>query len=102
MNSDGSNEAFSNSLERRRKAAKGLEHDLLTDVPMMYGSPDNLAANGDAGIILAAIHRDELQRRNGGGMPPSYSKEKSDNALPFEHAVMAMAVLGALVLTILR
>ena len=95
-------ETFSHTLEERRKAAEGLEHDLLTDVPMLYGSPDKFAANGDAGIVLGAIHREELQRRNGGGMPYSSSRKPSDNSLPFEHAVGAIALLSVLLCIIFR
>lgn len=83
---------FAASLKRRRKAAHGLEQDLLTEAPLLYGSPENTAPYGDPGIVLAQIHRDELLRRNGGGILHK-SSSRSDVALPFEGAVTAVAIL---------
>lgn len=84
------------SLERRREAAKGLERDLLTEVPLLYGSPGNLEPNGDPGTVIARIHREELQRRNGGGAGTSQQR-RSDVELPFEGAMTALAI-GFLIL----
>ena len=84
-------EAFAESLKRRRQAAHGLEQDLLTDVPLLYGS----AGDGDPGIVLARVHREELVRRNGGGIPKP-SARRSDVVLPFERAMAALAVLAFL------
>jgi len=84
-------ENFAEGLRRRGQAAKGLEQDLLTKVPLLYGSPGS-SADGDPGIALARIHRKELVRRNGGGVMHA-SGERSDVALPFERAMAALAIL---------
>lgn len=83
---------FAKSLEQRRQAAQGLEQDLLTDVPLLYGSPGSLEPHGDPGIVLARVHREDLLRRNGGGVLQSSSRQ-SDVALPFERTTAALAVL---------
>ena len=93
----GGPDEFAASLKRRRQAAQGLERDLLTEVPLLYGSSGRLEPFGDPGIVLARIHREELQRRNGGGVVRS-SGERSDVALPFERATAALAVLLYLLL----
>ncbi|RYD67724.1 MAG: hypothetical protein EOP58_02440 [Sphingomonadales bacterium] len=67
-------EEFRASLKQRAEAAKGLEKDLLSEVPQLYGAPDQLAPDGDPGISLAKIHREELKRRNGGGVPDVVTK----------------------------
>jgi hypothetical protein len=82
--------AFAESLKQRRRAAQGLERDLLTDVPLLYGSPGSLEPHGDPGILLAKAHREELLRRHGAAAPPS---RRSDVALPFEGLMSALAVL---------
>lgn len=84
-------EGFAASLKRRRQAAEGLEQDILTEVPLLYGSPGACEAEGDPGIALARIHRRELVRRNGGGVM-QVSGERSDVALPFERAVTVLAL----------
>lgn len=88
---------FRASLKQRAEAAKGLEKDLLHEVPQLYGAPDRLAPNGDPGISLATIHRDELKRRNGGGVPNSTTR-RSDVELPFERAAL---ILGLIAITVL-
>jgi hypothetical protein len=85
-------EEFAANLQRRRQAAQGLEQDLLTKVPLLYGSPDNLAPHGDPGVVLAQIHQDELLRKNGGGVL-SRSRKRSEVALPFERTTAALAIL---------
>lgn len=92
MSSSEDADAFRASLKQRAEAAKGLERDLLTEVPQLYGSPDRLAPNGDPGIALARIHRDEMQRRNGGGVPVSTSK-RTDATLPFERTLYVFAII---------
>jgi hypothetical protein len=82
-------EEFHASLKRRRQAAQGLEHDLLTKVPLLYGSPDGC---GDPDVVLARIHREEMLRRNGGGVF-STPRKRSDIALPFERTVEVIAIL---------
>jgi hypothetical protein len=79
-------------LKRRRQAAQGLEQDLLTKVPMLYGSPDSAAPCGDAGVVLVQAHQAELLGRHGGGVL-SRARKRSDVALPFERATAAIAVL---------
>jgi hypothetical protein len=88
----GSAEAFAADLKRRGQAAKGLERDLLTKVPILYGSPGSLEPHGDPGIVLAKIHQEELQRRNGGGLFGS-SRAEDDVRLPFERAMGWLCVL---------
>jgi len=84
-------EEFAKTLKGRRQAALGLEQDLLTEVPLLYGSAGGLP-RGDPGIVLAELHREALLRRNGGGVPNA-SARPSDVALPFERAMGALAVL---------
>ena len=89
----GDGEDFAESLKRRREAAEGLEQDLLAEVPLLYGSPGGV----DPGIALARIHREELVRRNGGGVSHPSGK-RSEIALPFEGAVAALAAILCLLL----
>jgi hypothetical protein len=93
-------EAFAASLKRRGQAAKGLEQDLLTQVPMLYGSPGSMEPEGDPGILLARIHQEEMLRRNGGGAPP-HSRTRSDVALPYERAMLALPLLLLLLMILL-
>lgn len=86
-------EEFRASLKQRAEAAKGLEKDLLSEVPQLYGAPDRLAPQGDPGIPLAKIHRDELKRRNGGGVPESATR-RSDVQLPFERALPIFGLIA--------
>ena len=89
-------DAFATNLKQRRQAALGLEQDLLTSVPLLYGSPGfHEDDEGDPGIALARIHREEMVRRNGGGIPNA-SSERSDVALPYEGLVMVIAVMAYL------
>lgn len=90
-------EEFAVSLKRRGQAAQGLERDLLTEVPLLYGSPGSLEPHGDPGIVLTKIHQEELKRRNGGGVFRS-SNKRSDVSLPFERTTAALAVLLFLLL----
>lgn len=83
--------AFAEGLKRRRDAARGLEQDLLSKVPLLYGSPGGMEPRGDPGIILARLHQDELLRRNGGGASHRSSR-RSDVELPFEAATSALAI----------
>jgi hypothetical protein len=87
---------FAEDLRRRAEAARGLEKDLLTDVPLLYGSPGRREACGDPGIALAQIHREALVRKNKGGIPIPSSR-KSPASLPFERATIALAILIAIV-----
>ncbi|MEA1013732.1 hypothetical protein [Sphingosinicella sp. LY1275] len=90
-------EAFAESLKQRRRAADGLEQDLLTQVPVLYGSPGSLEPRGDPGIVLAQAHHEELVRRNGGGVLHRSSKH-SEVALPFERLIIALTILICLIL----
>ena len=85
-------EEFADSLKHRGEAAKGLERDLLTTVPLLYGSPRRLEPRGDPGVVLAQIHRDEMLRRNGGGVLQAGSR-RSDVALQFERTMEALAIV---------
>lgn len=89
-------EAFAQSLEQRRRAARGLEKDLLTDVPLLYGSPGAGEPDGDPGIALAQAHREELVRRNGGGVLHA-SGTRSEVSLPFERTMGLLAIVILLV-----
>jgi hypothetical protein len=86
----GSREDFAASLERRGEAARGLERDLLTDVPLLSGSAD--APYRDPGILIARLHREDMVRRNGGGFFRSSGK-RSEFSLPFERGVWALSIL---------
>ena len=88
---------FAENLKRRGEAARGLEKDLLTDVPLLYGSPGSQQPHGDPGIVLAKIHREELIRRNGGGVTSSPGEESAAR-LPFERAMVALVILFVIVL----
>jgi hypothetical protein len=90
-------EDFAESLKRRREAAAGLERDLLTEVPLLYGSPGSLEPNGDPGIVLARVHREELVRRNGGGVT-NPSGKRSEVSLPFEELTGALILIFVLFL----
>ena len=94
-------EGFAASLERRRRAASGLSQDLLTEVPPLYGSPGPLEPHGDPGIVLARLHRDELLRRNGGGVFTRKAR-RSDVTLPFERTTGAVAILFFLLFLFMR
>lgn len=83
--------AFAESLKRRGDAARGLEQDLLTEVPLLYGSPGTMEPRGDPGIVLAQLHQDELLRRNGGGASRKPAR-RSDVALPFEGAISTLMI----------
>ena len=85
-------EDFAANLKRRREAADGLQHDLLTEVPLLYGSPGSLEPQGDPGVVIARAHREELLRRHGGGVVHP-SGRRSEVALPFERAMEGLAVL---------
>lgn len=87
---DADRTAFVRSLEQREAAARGLEGDLLTQVPLLYGQPGRMEPDGDPGVTLARFHREEMVRRNGGGIGGPASDQRSAK-LPFEGA---LAVLG--------
>lgn len=88
-------EEFAASLARRSRAAKGLERDLATEVPLLYGSPGSLEPEGDPGVLLSRVHQEELQRRNGGAVSSS-SRRRSEVELPFERMTAAIVALVAL------
>ena len=82
-------QAFADDLKRRDQAARGLERDLLTSVPLLYGSPGDA---GDPGIVLARAHREDMLRRNGGGAARA-SGSRSDVTLPLERTIIALPLL---------
>jgi hypothetical protein len=86
---------FAESLKRRREAAAGLERDLLTEVPLLYGSPGSLEPHGDPGTVLARVHREELVRRNGGGVIHPSGK-RPEISLPFEELTGALILIFVL------
>lgn len=92
----GSATEFTTNLKQRGEAARGLNKDLLTDVPLLYGSPGPLASNGDAGIVLSQIHREEMVRKNGGGLS-GFRAEESPARLPLERTTTALAMLLAII-----
>jgi hypothetical protein len=90
-------EEFAEGLERRRQAADRLEQDLLNDVPLSYGSPEGgYTPEGDPGVVLARIHREEMLRRNGYDVSQA-SGTKSEISLPFERTTGALAVILLLI-----
>jgi hypothetical protein len=93
-------EEFAGSLKRRGQAARGLEQDMLTEVPPLYGSPGAMEPGGDPGILLTRLHQGELLRRNGGGAAPS-SGRRSDVSLPFENMAVALPFVLLLLLVLL-
>jgi hypothetical protein len=94
---DETAKGFAGSLKRRGHAARGLEKDLLNEVPLLYGSPGHLTPDGDPGIVLAKVHREDLVRRNGGGVP-GLAHEPSHATLPFERMMVALVILLCIVL----
>lgn len=93
--------AFAADLARRAVAAKGLQTDLLTQVPLLYGSPDAHAPGGDPGTVLARLHREDLLRRNGGGVP-SFRPNREPPRLPYERALLVLGVILGVVLALAR
>ena len=81
-----SREAFATSLSQRRQAAERLEKDLLTQVPLLYGSPGQAAPD----LVIERLHQEELVRRSGGGILPA-SRRRGDAALPFERGLAVFA-----------
>lgn len=92
---------FAAELKRRKESAEGLEKDLLTEVPLLYGSPGRREPHGDPGILLAEMHRQDLQRRNGGGVPPS-TRRREGVSLPFERMIAGLALVLVVVFFLLR
>ncbi|RSV13809.1 MULTISPECIES: hypothetical protein [Sphingomonas] len=91
---------FAADLKRRSDAAKGLEKDLLTEVPLLYGSPGRREPHGDPGIFIARMHRQDMQRRNGGGAPPS-TRRRQGVSLPFERMIAGFALVLAVLFFLL-
>lgn len=85
------------ALERRKRAAAALEADALTDVPLLYGSPENgYGTRGDPGIVLARLHRENMLRRHG-YLAAGASGDRSEVELPFERATGALAIVALLI-----
>ncbi|WP_156359808.1 hypothetical protein [Sphingomonas sp. Leaf10] len=89
--SDMDADAFADHLRQRAEAAKKLEHGLLTEVPMLYGSPGRHEPEGDPGIVIARLHRDELLRRS--GALPFQRSEKTPARLPYERFLIAIGLV---------
>ena len=62
---DSNADAFAAHLQQRAEAARKLEEGLLTEVPILYGSPGPHEPEGDSGIVISRLHREELLRRSG-------------------------------------
>ena len=75
-------------MKYRHKAARGLQTDLLHEVPLLYGSP----RFHDPDIVTARLHREAMVAKNGGGLPPKV-KSTSVARLPFERTVLFLLVL---------
>lgn len=71
------------SIENRSRAAKGLQKDLLKEVPMLYGKPD-IRYNWRPDEQIGSMHREGLVRKNGGGLPPGIPAT-SNAKLPMEN-----------------
>ncbi len=83
-------EEFAESLKRRQQAAQGLEKDLITEVPLLYGSPHCMEPHGDPGVVIAQAHRADMLRRNGGGALNA-SGTPDEVRLPFERTMEVLA-----------
>lgn len=83
---------FAEHLRQRGDAARDLGDDLLTEVPLLYGSPGGGEPRGDPGILLAEMHRDELVRRHGGN-PAHLRARKAPAELPFERTMLWLSLL---------
>jgi hypothetical protein len=101
-------EEFIETLNRRRQAQDRLEKDLLNEVPLSYGSPgevgfqiDPQLREGDPGIILARIHREEMLRRNGVDAF-SASGIRSEVRLPFERTTTWLVFLITAILLLAK
>lgn len=68
--------AFVASLAQRRRSADAMEQDLLTNVPLLYGSPGRHEPEGDPGIVLARLHAEERMRRFGSGLSRTEPKAR--------------------------
>ena len=86
---------FAESLKQRGEAARGLQEDLLHEVPLLYGSAGS-APQGDPGIVLAKLHRERMVGRNGGGIPET-PEGRSHALLPFERTITVLVILILLV-----
>lgn len=75
------------SIKARREAAAGLQGDLLSEVPMLFG-PNNLFA---ADVALGKIHREGLVKKHGGGLPGGVSTT-SGAKLPMERPMEVLFV----------
>ncbi len=84
-------DAFAAHLRQRAEAAQKLEQGLLTEVPMLYGSPGHHASAGDPGIVIARLHREELLRRSS-AMPVTRCEEPPA-PLPYERFLIAVCVV---------
>lgn len=89
--SDNGADAFAAHLRHRAEAAQKLEQGLLTDVPMLYGSPGPHEPEGDPGIVIARLHREALLGRSG-AMSVSRSEEPPAR-LPYERFLIAFGVV---------
>lgn len=90
--SDGDAEAFAAQLRQRAEAARKVEQGLLTEVPMLYGSAGPNEPEGDPGIVIARLHREELLRRSG-AMPLSRTEEPPVR-LPYERFLIAIGFIA--------
>ncbi len=79
--------AYIASLARRSAAAKGLEKDILREVPMLNG------LDGDKEGVLADAHRRGMLARNSGGVHGDYSKREIPR-LPYEWVLVAVVIGG--------
>jgi hypothetical protein len=85
---DGDGDAFAEHLRQRAEAAQKVEQGLLTEVPMLYGSPGPHEPEGDPGILIARLHRGELLRRSG-AMPVVRAGEPPER-LPYERFLIVL------------
>ncbi len=60
-------------------------------MPMLYGSAGPHEPEGDPGIVIARLHREELLRRSG-AMPLSPVDEPPPR-LPYERALIAIVFI---------
>jgi hypothetical protein len=90
-------EEFAESLKQRQQAAKGLEKDLLAELPLLYGSAGGMEPHGDPGVVIAQLHRADMLRRHGGGALNA-SGTPDEVRLPFERTVVLLPVAVFLII----
>ena len=88
---------YTAELEQRANEAKGLEGDLLHEVPLQYGAGSQHCH--DPSILMAGVHRENIVHRNGGGLPADNSSTKNLR-LPYERLLIGAFILYWIIKTL--